>query len=140
LVAPMARDRRITVTVEENDQVGYVFVDAKRLTQILINLLSNAIKYNRKGGSVDVACEVFSDTVRVNVTDSGPGIARENLERIFTPFDRLDADGTQTEGTGLGLALAKTFAEAMGATIGVRSVVGEGSTFWIDLPTESPAN
>jgi len=134
LVTPMASTRHITFTVKENEYVNPVVADEKRLNQIFINLFSNAIKYNHEGGSVDVACAVRGDTVRVNVTDTGPGIAPRHLDRLFTPFDRLGAEGTQTEGTGLGLALAKTFAEAMGATMGVRSVEGEGSTFWIDLP------
>lgn len=135
LVTPIANGRHIILTVEDSNNITPAFVDAKRLNQILINLFSNAIKYNHEGGSVNVSCERRGGTIRVSVTDTGPGIAPHHLERLFTPFDRLDADGTQTEGMGLGLALARTFAEAMGAAIGVRSAVGEGSTFWIDLPT-----
>lgn len=138
LMMPMANSRHISFTVDDNDHVKPVVADKKRLNQILINLFSNAIKYNHEGGSVNVACEAHGDTVGVHVTDTGPGIAQHHLDRLFTPFDRLDAEGTQTEGTGLGLALAKKFAEAMGATIGVTSVVGEGSTFWIDLPVATP--
>jgi CheY-like chemotaxis protein len=78
--------------------------------------------------------------MRIWVSDTGPGIPAENLERLFTPFERLGADQSGIEGTGLGLALSKRLVDAMGGEIGVKSVIGHGSTFWVDLPlTESQA-
>jgi CheY-like chemotaxis protein len=109
--------------------------DAQRLKQILLNLLSNAIKYNRAGGSVTVGCERISPTrLRITVTDTGIGIPPEKLGLLFVPFERLGAERTTVEGAGIGLALSLRLAEAMGGTIAVESVAGEGSTFWVELP------
>ncbi len=102
---------------------------------MLINLGSNAVKFNREGGDITVSCAAAGpDRVRIAVTDSGDGIPADMLERVFVPFDRLDADKRGVEGTGIGLALSKTFVEAMDGTIGVESTVREGSTFWVELP------
>jgi CheY-like chemotaxis protein len=106
----------------------------------LLNLLSNAVKYNSPGGLVTMSIGRFSDKMRVNVTDTGVGIAESYLPKLFQPFERLGAAQTDVEGTGLGLALSKGLAEAMGGTIGVKSVVGHGTTFWLELSlVESPS-
>jgi hypothetical protein len=77
--------------------------------------------------------------VRIAVTDNGRGISPDKLPRLFTPFERLGAERTEVEGTGLGLTLSKRLIEAMDGSIGVESIVGKGSTFWIELPqTKSP--
>lgn len=118
----------------------HVMADRQRLTQVLLNLLSNAIKYNRPGGMVRLTCqEVPGDRLRLSVTDSGRGIAPEALERVFVPFDRLDAQSWGIEGTGLGLPLARQLTEAMNGTMGVESQPERGSTFWLELPlTQAP--
>jgi hypothetical protein len=104
------------------------------LKQVLLNLLSNAIKFNRNGGSVVLACEEREEgRLRIEVIDTGSGISPEGLKKLFTPFERLGADGTDAGGTGLGLALSKRLIEAMGGTIGVESAVGLGSKFYIEL-------
>ncbi|MDY7820553.1 ATP-binding protein, partial [Burkholderia pseudomallei] len=110
------------------------------LRQVLLNLLSDAVKYNREGGGVTIRTdEIQGARLRVSVSDEGAGIAMEKMDRLFTPFDRLDAEATGVEGTGLGLALSKRLVEAMGGTMSVESVVGQGSTFSVELPlTESP--
>ena len=113
----------------------HVIADKQRVVQVLLNLVSNAIKYNHKGGTVTLSCEdVPGGRFRINVRDTGPGISPEGLERLFTPFERLKADETDVEGSGLGLALSKGLVEAMGGTMGVESSVGQGSTFWTEFP------
>jgi signal transduction histidine kinase/CheY-like chemotaxis protein len=113
----------------------HVWADQQRLRQIVVNLLSNAIKYNGEAGTVSLTCERRDDgrRLRVAVTDTGPGIATEDAEKIFMPFERLGAADTPIEGTGLGLAVSRRLAEAMGAEMGFTSTLGEGSTFWVDL-------
>jgi signal transduction histidine kinase/CheY-like chemotaxis protein len=108
--------------------------DRQRLMQVLLNLVANAVKYNRPGGTVRLVVAQSSEGKRrIEVIDTGPGIAPENLGRLFAPFERIGAEQSEIEGTGLGLALSKRLVEAMGGTIGVESRVGEGSTFWVEL-------
>jgi signal transduction histidine kinase/CheY-like chemotaxis protein/CHASE3 domain sensor protein len=135
LVRPLAIERHVTISPEIALRCNHhVYADRQRLKQVLLNLLSNAIKFNRPGGSVVLSCEeIESGRLRIEVIDTGSGISPEGLKRIFTPFERLDADGTEAGGTGLGLALSKRLMEAMGGTIGVESAVGFGSKFFIDL-------
>jgi signal transduction histidine kinase len=133
LVQSMAATHSLKLTSECPDGL-LVTADRRRLTQILINLLSNAIKYNRPEGSVHVAATSRGDTVRISVTDTGPGISDDNVELLFRPFARLGAEDTGIEGSGIGLALTKTLVEAMGGTIGVDTELGRGTTFWVDLP------
>ena len=113
--------------------------DRRRVKQVLLNLLSNAIKYNRKGGQVTLSIETNEATKRVRlcVTDTGAGIAPEKRERLWVPFDRLDAETTGIEGTGIGLALSHRLAQAMEGELDYRST-SNGSTFWLELPTATP--
>ncbi|MBA2245178.1 MAG: PAS domain S-box protein, partial [Gemmatimonadetes bacterium] len=120
----------------------YVRADRQRLTQVLLNLLSNAIKYNHRGGRVCVRWEMKEARagegarLRLGVQDTGPGIAPEKQEQLFVPFERLGAEQSGIEGTGLGLALSKRLVEAMGGSLTVESTVGEGSTFWVEFAHE----
>lgn len=139
LVQPLAAARRILLRTEDGEASDgwslHVLADLQRLKQVLLNLLSNAIKYNYEAGQVVVACErTGTQRLRLLVRDTGPGILPEKLDRLFIPFDRLDAEHTRVEGTGLGLSLSRRLAEAMGGTLGVESHVGAGSTFWVELP------
>jgi signal transduction histidine kinase/ActR/RegA family two-component response regulator len=135
LIAPLAHAHQIQVTVDASiatDQ--HVLADRQRLKQVLLNLLTNAVKYNHERGSVDIACaEAEPGWRRLTVCDSGPGIAAEQIDRLFTPFDRLGAEQTEVEGTGLGLAVSKRLVDAMGGRLGVVSTPGQGSSFWVDL-------
>ncbi|HEX6351233.1 MAG TPA: response regulator, partial [Candidatus Dormibacteraeota bacterium] len=115
-----------------------ILADQQKVKQMLINLLSNAIKFTPAGGRVDVSCRRRGQEVAVAVRDTGVGIAREDLHRVFEEFEQLDGDGgEQVEGTGLGLALTKRFAELHGGWVEVRSQVGRGSTFTLHLPLEA---
>lgn len=112
-----------------------VHADARRLEQMLTNLVDNAIKFNHDGGKVTVTHESVGSRDRISVIDTGPGIPPEHIERIFERFYRIDrARSREMGGTGLGLAIVKHLARAHGGEATVQSVVGEGSTFSIELP------
>ncbi|HEY7267500.1 MAG TPA: ATP-binding protein [Solirubrobacterales bacterium] len=140
MIQPMADGRRVTLRDPEiQDGCSYVRADTQRLKQVLINLLSNAVKYNREGGEVEISAKrEGSDWIRIGVTDTGPGIDPDSFEKLFTPFERLDA-GADVEGTGLGLALSRSLVEAMHGSLTVSSTPGEGSTFTVELPMGEPA-
>jgi PAS domain S-box-containing protein len=139
LVRPLAETRGITVPRQLASASLYVLADRQRLQQVLLNLLSNAVKYNSPGGRVELSCEEVSGArARIAVTDTGPGIAPDKIARLFTPFDRLGAEATTEEGTGLGLTLSKHLAEAMAGTLTVDSQLGKGTTFACELPIAMP--
>src|SRR5882724_4607677 len=134
LVRPLARGRRITL-VDAVAGDDHVMADRQRLQQVLLNLLSNAVKYNCDDGRVEVSCtKAGSGSIRLAIRDTGRGIAPGMLERLYTPFERLGADRSGVEGTGLGLALSRRLVEAMHGTLHVESTVGEGTTFAVELP------
>jgi signal transduction histidine kinase len=139
LIQPLADGRRVTIhPAEIQAGSGYARADTQRLKQVMINLLSNAVKYNREGGEVHILVTALgSHRMRLAVTDTGHGIDRESLHKLFTPFERLNA-GAELQGTGLGLALSRRLVEAMGGTLTVRSTPGEGSTFTVELARGEP--
>ena len=140
LMAAIAADKHITLRVEV-DPAFVVIADPKRLSQVLINLVSNAIKYNRVGGEVRIHARAgAARTIRVSVTDSGIGIRAELQPRVFVPFERLDQADGPVDGRGIGLALSRTYIEAMGGSIGLESEEGRGTTFWIELPRAEDAH
>jgi CheY-like chemotaxis protein len=106
--------------------------DEKRLRQVLINLLGNAVKFTQKG-RVTFKVGYQQGKLRVQVEDTGIGIAPNQLEEIFLPFQQVGEHSRETEGTGLGLAISRQFVEMMGASLEVKSTLGEGSVFWLDL-------
>ena len=131
-----AAQARSVVLIDEVPvgDAGTVRADRRRLKQIVINLLSNAIKYNHPGGWVRVGTVRHESTLEIVVADNGCGMDTEQQARLFNPFDRLGAERSAVAGTGLGLALSRQLAEAMGGSIGVRSYPGAGSTFSLRLP------
>jgi CheY-like chemotaxis protein/anti-sigma regulatory factor (Ser/Thr protein kinase) len=112
-----------------------LLADRQRLKQVLLNLLSNAVKYNVAGGRVRVSCSLLpTNRLRIDVNDTGRGISPERMKRLFVPFERLGAEETEIEGTGIGLALSRGIVAALNGELGVESTVGEGSTFWVIMP------
>ena len=143
LLRPLAATRGVQLfSTEVHNCNKYIFADRQRIKQILLNVIGNAIKYNRQGGSVSISCAQPSpEKLRILITDTGPGIDPAHLPMLFTPFERLGAERTTIEGTGIGLALSRRLAEAMGGVLDVESVVGRGSTFWIEFPVvEGPVD
>ena len=113
-----------------------VEVDRRRIKQVLINLLSNAIKYNRQGGTVDVECNYDepNTAAKITIRDTGLGIAEDKLEHIYEPFNRVGAERSDIEGTGIGLAIVSRIVQKHDGIIEIDSTVGEGTTFVITLP------
>ena len=136
LIRPLADQRGIQLVVDSSGGCDcFVFADRQRVKQVLLNLLSNAVKYNRPRGTIVVSCEQPANTrVRINVADTGMGIPAERLGLLFTPFERLGAEQSGEEGTGIGLALSKRLTEVMGGTLEAASTLGQGSTFTVELP------
>ncbi|GJL77036.1 MAG: histidine kinase [Nitrospinaceae bacterium] len=137
LVVPLAQQYDIQIENKIPDASNSVFVRADRtkLKQVLLNLISNAVKYNCKKGSVILDCERGpANKIRVNITDTGPGLSMEQQKHIFEPFNRLDADKTDIEGTGIGLTITKRLLETMEGSILLKSQPEKGSCFIIELP------
>lgn len=137
MVQSEARHRHIDVrfTPPLADEI-WALADRTRVRQIVLNLLGNAVKYNHPHGRVELSLDTLAAPgyVRVAVADNGPGLSAEQIGKLFMPFQRLDAERISVEGLGLGLALSKQLAEAMGGNLGAVGAVGAGCTFWLDLP------
>lgn len=145
LIMPLAQKRGIEIIISHDgsettlDQLSQktnaVRADRTRLRQVLLNLLSNAVKYNNENGKLSINCHYTANNLmRIDITDTGEGITKKQQEQLFTAFNRLGAEQTETEGTGIGLVITKNIIELMGGNIGLESQPGKGSTFWIELP------
>jgi PAS domain S-box-containing protein len=132
LVRLMALERQIRVSTGPGCPDSFVLSDLQRLKQVLLNLLSNAVKYNRPGGTVTVQWHQVDGDVVIDVIDTGNGIPERLQDRLFRPFERLGAEMTGVQGTGLGLALSSRLVESMGGTITVESSA-TGTTFTVRL-------
>jgi len=138
-VEPLAQSKSIALNAEPGPEL-HLIADAAKVKQMLLNLLSNAIKFTPNGGRIQIRGRRVDSWVEVAVRDTGIGIAAEDLGRLFTEFQQLDAGpGRQQEGTGLGLALTRRFAELHGGQVSVESTLGKGSTFTLRLPLEAKA-
>ena len=140
IVWPQAVKRNVTIELEQSPANRlFVKADLQRFRQVLLNLMSNAVKYNREGGSVTIKAALQQplngeiSKVRISFIDTGTGISGEDLEKLFHPFERVGAERSETEGTGLGLTVVKKLIDVMGGVVGVESIPGVGSTFWIEL-------
>lgn len=134
LQEPQAAARDITITVDVDGDLPVISGDYDRLRQVFLNLTSNAIKYNEEGGQVIVGAHRREEEVQVEITDTGPGIATENLPHLFERFYRIPDSEGFTKGTGLGLSIAARLLHEHGGRIEVQSEVGRGSTFRCYLP------
>jgi len=142
LVTPLTITNNIEL-INKSIESGNIIIEAdkKRLVQVLVNLLSNAIKYNQQNGKVYINVKKLNNAtnenlnlLRIKIKDTGVGIDNDKIQRLFIPFERIDNNDSSIEGTGLGLSIARELISAMGGTIGVESVLNQGSTFWIDIP------
>lgn len=135
LVAPQVDQKKLHYEYLCCDPKYTAHTDPDRLQQILLNLLSNAIKFTPPGGKITVQCGIKGNRMKVRVTDTGVGIPRDKLDKIFEPFVQLARGQTaDVVGTGLGLSISRDLARAMGAELTVKSRVGVGSTFILSLP------
>jgi CheY-like chemotaxis protein len=159
IIREKAATRHLKLKMEVPEHLGSIHADGRKVKQILYNLLSNAVKFTNEGGNVtlhagvvpradvgqisasrtgrgfELADSNFSEFLEISVTDSGIGISREGLERLFKPFSQIDSGlARKFEGTGLGLAMVKLLAELHGGAVAVESTVGEGSRFTVWLP------
>ena len=137
----MVRERAtkdgVQLVLELDPAAEVVEGDERRIRQVIFNLLSNAVKFTPPGGRVELKSAPLDGEVLVSVTDTGPGIAAEDQERIFEEFQQTEAGAGQREGTGLGLALSKRLVELHGGRIWVDSEPGEGSAFVFTLPSRA---
>lgn len=146
MLAPKAEDKKLDLVLQYPSQLPRHFVgDAGRIRQVVTNLVGNAVKFSASGHIlIDVECEMQDARearIRVSIHDKGCGIPEQKLELIFQKFSQADSSTTRKYGgTGLGLAISKQLVELMGGSIGVRSSLGEGSTFWFTLPLELDAH
>jgi signal transduction histidine kinase len=134
IVRERATREDVRITLSSDPGVDTVTGDERRIRQVVFNLLSNAVKFAPAGSTVEVAAARLDGHVRVSISDTGPGVAPEDQERIFEEFQQAAAGKEQREGTGLGLALSKRLVEMHGGRIWVESELGEGSTFVFTLP------
>ncbi len=136
-IQPLATIKNIQIHADIAEHI-FIRADKQRLKQVMINVITNAIKYNRENGEVWIKTATIPSLqgtrIRLMVKDNGIGIANTDLAKVFMPFERIGAENHAIEGTGLGLAVVKQLTELMGGTVGVESIEGQGTTFWIDLP------
>lgn len=134
---PQALGQEVSIRLVLPSETMPFVMDSQRISQVILNYLYNAVKFTPRGGQITVSVWREVAGLRCEVHDTGPGIAEEDLPRLFQRFSQLE-EGTLKGGTGLGLNISKSIVEAHGGRVGVQSRPGEGSTFWFALP-EAPA-
>lgn len=140
LLRTASLQKRIRVQVEADRSLDVIVVDPTRFKQVLYNYLSNALKFTPEGGQIVVRTSPESpDSFRLEVEDSGIGIAPERIQRLFLEFEQLAPGSGKPASAGLGLILTRRIVEAQGGSVGVRSSLGHGSVFHAVLPRETPA-
>jgi EAL domain-containing protein (putative c-di-GMP-specific phosphodiesterase class I)/signal transduction histidine kinase/DNA-binding NarL/FixJ family response regulator len=141
-VSAQAKSRQIKIQFDPVLLAGVlVEADAIKLKQVFLNLLTNAVKYNKKGGSVKVNFKKLKNGfVRIGINDTGAGIAKDRLDDLFQPFNRLGAESSGTEGTGIGLVITRKLVRLMNGQLIVESTPGKGSIFWVELQSTHATN
>jgi anti-sigma regulatory factor (Ser/Thr protein kinase) len=136
LLQPLAQQKGLRLQLEWTPDLAAARQgDPQKLRQVLINLLANAIKFSAQGSIRLKVQPLTAERLRLEVIDTGPGIAEEEQERLFEAFSQLDESDTRPQGgTGLGLAISRQFVWGMGGQMGVESQLGQGATFWLELP------
>jgi signal transduction histidine kinase len=133
VIGSLARAKNIEMATDVDADVPLALVDPSRLRQVLFNLVSNAIKFTPEGGRITIDVVNLEQSVTISVSDTGPGLLPDEAERIFQPYERGSA-GSEDDGAGLGLSLAKSLIELQGGRIWVKSSPGKGSTFSVLVP------
>ena len=141
ILKPLLEQKQLQLTSGVESDVPIVRSDPGKLQQVLYNFLSNAIKFSPAGERIELAAvRSNADRVRISVTDHGPGVSQSKQQLIFEKFRQADASVTRTHsGTGLGLAISKELATLLNGAIGVRSLEGQGATFWLEIPLQIEA-
>lgn len=135
LVNLSARQRGITIINHLNCSTDKdIYADKIRLKQVILNLLSNSIKYNNENGKVDITCVENDGFMKIEFTDTGPGLDKKQISKLFVEFERLGAERSAIQGTGIGLTISRKIIKAMGGEIGAYSKPSAGSSFWIKIP------
>ena len=146
LILPLAQKLGISIKlIRDNNEITMddlsrdqrvVRADFTRMKQVIINLLSNAVKYNSENGNISLTFNKMENNfIRISISDTGQGLSQEQQEKLFTAFNRLGAENTDIEGTGIGLVITQNIIKLMGGEIGVESELGQGCTFWFELPS-----
>lgn len=135
MIAPQILAKGLHYSYKGVGKAAAVLADPEKMQQIVLNLLSNAVKFTEAGGTITLSSEPRGNCIEIRVADTGPGISPEKLKKIFDPFVQAERRLNQpVQGVGLGLAISQDLAQAMGGTVTVESVLGEGSTFTLSLP------
>jgi len=135
-IQPIAEEKNIKILncLSQKEDL-FIKADKKAFKQIILNLLNNAVKYNHEAGSITVnGGKSGDDKIWISVSDTGPGIAKENIEKLFEPFNRLGQEFGKTKGTGIGLSISKMLVELLSGSISVECEPGNGCSFTITLP------
>jgi signal transduction histidine kinase len=139
LILPQLGAKGLKYEHTQCDPALMVRADGEKLRQVLVNLLTNATKYT-ESGSVRVSCDATDESVHIHVCDTGPGIASDQVDRIFEPFVQISGGSRQREGVGLGLAISRDLARGMAGDLTAKSTLGSGSTFTLTLPRVRTTN